>query len=176
VIVLSSLPAFGLSGDAAPLPSEVAEGSIRLDDILRELTAHPDVTVAVTIGVVHWREGQVTVSLGGDGAAEVRRVRAGGAQTVEARLDSARLDQLGAEFADAGFTHLRPAEGPRQPGDVPVLLSIRRGADQLYSASLWYGDRYQNPGLDRIIVRAEALAAELGRGGSPAPGGPRNRP
>ena len=139
-----------------------------MEELLQQLPQHPDVTVSVQTGIPGWYTGEILLSIGGDGTVKVRNVYTNGERTYAGRLDSAQVQELGHEFAAHGFTHIKPSSAPaRVPDDLPVVLRIERGAEQLYEARLWHADRHSDAGLDGILKRADELIRQLSHGALP---------
>lgn len=135
--------------------------------LVRRLHEHRDVTVSMTTGTEHFGKGLVELSIRGDGTVTVDNRAAGKQRSFTGKLTADELAALGPELAAAGFTTLRSPGPPRQPGDTPVVLRVVQGGKELYRGDLWYGDRYQMPGLDRIIKRHDAIVTRLTDGELP---------
>ncbi len=138
-----------------------------IKQLVRDLNEHHDVTVSVTTGTEHFGKGLVKLSVRGDGSVTVQNRASGKERTFTGKLDTDELAALGPELAAAGFTTLRTPGPPRKPGDTPVVLGVAQGGKERYRADLWYGDRYQMPGLDRIIKRHDAIVTKLTNGELP---------
>lgn len=139
-----------------------------MEELLQQLPQHPDVKVSVQSGIPDWYTGEILLSISGDGTIKVRNVYSNGEKTYEGRLDSTQVQELGNEFATHGFTQIKPASAPtRVPDDVPVVLRIERGTEQLYEAKLWHADRYSDAGLDQILRRADELISQMSDGALP---------
>ena len=137
------------------------------DELLRSLSRHADAVVSVTGGTEHFGKGLVTLSVHGTGRIQIINRRSGKTTTYEGKLTTAQVEQLGRTFSDAGFTTLESPGPPRAPGDTPVVLEVRRGDRQVFRRELWHGDRYQQPGLDTILKRSDAIVTETTNGELP---------
>ncbi len=146
----------------SPKPKETA-----IEQLVRGLNEHHDVTISVTTGTEHFGKGLVELSIRGDGSVTVSNRASGKEQSFTGKLDTAELAALGPELAAAGFTTLRTPGPPRSPGDTPVVLAVAQGGQERYRAELWYADRYKMPGLDRIIKRHDAIVTKLTKGELP---------
>lgn len=135
--------------------------------LVRHLHEHPDVTLRVTTGTEHFGKGLVELAIRGNGTVTIDNRAAGKSRSYTGRLAPDELRALGPELAAAGFTTLHSPGPPREPGDTPVVLEVEQGGAERYRAELWYGDRYQLPGLDRIIKQNDAIVTKLTDGALP---------
>jgi hypothetical protein len=140
------------------------QGDLSVEELLQHLPDHPDVVVSVQSGIPNWRSGEVLLSIGGDGSVKIRNRRSSGEQSFAGQLDRTTVQALGQEFAQQRFTESRSSSAVREPGDVPIVLQIERGARQVYEARLWYADRYTDSGLDRILERSSELVEQISKG------------
>lgn len=131
---------------------------------LRALDRHPELTVTIRSGTEHFRGGQITVTLRGDGSTTVEQLQAGQRTEYQARLPPARVAQVGTTLADHHFTASRKSKLPREPGDTPLILSLSRGETPIFQANLWHGDRYTVADLDAILVLYGNLMFEASGG------------
>lgn len=138
-----------------------------MEEILRHLTNHPDVTISVQTGIPDWRSGEILLSIHSNGTIKVRNQRSSGEKTYEGTLDQAEIQAVGEEFADHNFTGIKSLKTTRLPGDEPVILRIERGTERLYEASLWHGDRYEDDNLDHILERSDELVSQVTNGALP---------
>lgn len=139
-----------------------------MEELLQQLSQHPDVTVSVQTGIPGWYTGEILLSISGDGTVKVRNVYSNGEKTYEGRLESTQVQELGNELATHGFTQIKPSSAPtRVVDDLPVVLRIERGTEQLYEAKLWHADRHSDAGFDRILKRADELISQLTHGALP---------
>lgn len=137
------------------------------NQILEDLPAHHDAIVTIEVGTEHWMMGRITLAIRGSGAVRVTQLRSGATRTYDATFDAARLADIGRQLAGDDFSGLRTSGAPRQPGDVPVVLRLAEGADVSHEASLWHGDRYTSPGLDRLLTLYDAIVREVSNGALP---------
>lgn len=131
---------------------------------LRQLSAHPDLEVVIRTGTEHWRTGEITLTVRGDGAARVVQRQAQGATSFEATLGKDHVDALGRELAARRFTAARTSKLPREPGDTPVRLALERGGKAVFEAQLWDGDRDGDADLDAILVAGRRLVHRVSDG------------
>jgi hypothetical protein len=134
------------------------------DDALSRLPDDPSLTVQIAIGIEHFEDGLVTLTVHGDGRATVVVRSAGEERRYERRLEPDELRRLGEELADLGLTSLRARPGGRPPDDAPVEVLVARDGRPLHSAELWYGDRWEDPQLDRLVRRFDALVDSVSEG------------
>ena len=168
VVAAAVLSALAGSAWLAPLgcsePSrrgETQKETPTMDDLLRALDRHPDVTVVIRQGTEHFDDGLITLAIHGDGNATVEQRRSGREQQFTARLPAARIASLGGTLADHRFTAARTTKLPREPGDTPLLLRVDRGGAPAFQVEIWYADRYQDRDLDAIVRLADALIHEV---------------
>ena len=114
----------------------------------------------MTTGTEHFGKGLVTLSVYGSGKIEIVNLRVGKTTKYDGKLAPVEVEQLGISFSKAGFTTAKTSGPPRSPGDTPVVFELRRGSKQLFRRELWHGDRYEQPGLDQIIKRNDAIVQE----------------
>lgn len=124
----------------------------------------PGVVVSVRMGVEGFRSGEITLTVGGDGAVRVVQRKTAGERTYEATWPRERLDAFGAELAGLGFCGLAAIPGGRKPGDTPMRIALMKDGEALCEAALWHGDRYKDPALDALIKRYDAVVSELSGG------------
>jgi hypothetical protein len=141
------------------------------DEVLEDLAAHPDGSVTIGAGTEHWERGATTLTVHGDGRAEVHNRASGAEREFEGRLDPAQVAELGRDLVRLGLTGLRQHPGNREPGDVPVWVAVERSGETLHEATLWHGDRYDDSGLDGVLERYQRLVEELTGGELPFGGG-----
>ena len=104
----------------------------------------------------------VTLTVHGDGRATVVRRDADSEERVEAELPAGERRALGDELESLGLVELRPSGDSREPDDVPVEVMVAHGGRAVHEQRLWYGDRYTNAALDRLIRRFDELVGRLG--------------
>lgn len=134
-----------------------------MDDSLRQLDQHPRLAISIRQGTEHFRDGQVTVTVHGDGKVVVDRLRAGQPSRQEKQLSPERVRELGKTLAEHRVAAPRKTTLPREPGDTPLVLRVE-GTARPFQADLWYGDRYQDKDLDALIRLADALVREVAEG------------
>ena len=129
---------------------------------LTHLADDPELAVQLAVGTQHFRGGVITLTVHGDGRATVVRRDADSEERAEGELTADERRALGDELDSLGLVELRPAGGSREPDDVPVEVMVAHGGRALHEQSLWYGDRYTDAALDRLIRRFDALVERFG--------------
>ncbi len=104
----------------------------------------------------------ITLTVHGDGRATVVRRDADSEERAEGELTADERRALGDELDSLGLVELRPAGGAREPDDVPVEVMVAQGGRAVHEQSLWYGDRYKDAALDRLIRRFDELVDRFG--------------
>jgi hypothetical protein len=132
-----------------------------MQDTLHNLSSHPDTTVSIKLGTEHWREGLTTLSLQGNGQLTLHNLRSGNTTKLTAQWDKTKVDATAQMLAQNDFLNLKTIEQPRQPGDVPVILSLSQDGNVVYEQKLWHGDRYDLPKLDLIIKFFDGVVHEM---------------
>ena len=132
-----------------------------MQQLVRQLKDHHDVTISITTGTVHFGTGLVKLSVRGDGSLTIHNRTADKQREFSGTLTATEVEALGKDLAEAGFTTLTSPGAPREPGDTPVVLVITQGGVKKYHAELWYGDRYKIPGVDTIIKRFDAIVMKI---------------
>lgn len=152
--------------NAAQGELEMSEQDPRPVDERQRLLAElaPGVVVSVRLGVENFRSGEITLTVGGDGAVRVLQRKSGAERTFETTWPRDRLDALGAEFAALGFCDLTAIPGGRKPGDTPMRIALVKDGTAVCEADLWHGDRYKNQPLDALIKRYDAVVSEVSGG------------
>ena len=153
----------GATGQAGAKEGPVGDAATILD----ELDRHGDVTVEITTGIEHFAKGLARLTVGGNGHVDVVNLRSGTRLDFPSHLDPTAVRDLGHELAVAGFTRLEPRPGPREPGDSPVVLRLLQGTTALVEKHLWYADRYDDKGLEKVLARYEALVSTVTGGQLP---------
>jgi len=133
------------------------------NQILEDLPAHHDAIVLIEVGTENWMMGRIALAIQGSGDVRVTQVRSGVTRTWDATFDALRIGDIGRQFASDDFTRLQSSGGARQPGDVPVILRITQG-EVRHDATLWHGDRFTSPALDRLLTRYDTLVREVSNG------------
>jgi hypothetical protein len=136
-------------------------------DVLGDLSAHPDATVALSIGTEHFGAGLITLTLHGDGRIGVLNRSRGEERHFDLPADPARATELARELAALDLVELRAAEDPRPPGDVPIDVRVDLGGETLHHTELWHGDRWKDPRIDQLVRRFDALVEEATGGALP---------
>jgi hypothetical protein len=129
--------------------------------VLSQLADDPDLTVQIAIGIEHFEDGLVTLTVHGDGRATVVVRNAGEEERYERRLEPDEVRRLGEELDALGLTSLEARPGGRPPDDAPIDVLVARDGKPLHSAELWYGDRWDDPRLDGVVRRFDALVEKV---------------
>ena len=150
---------------AGPTPAE----SNTMEDSLAHLAEHASLTVSIRTGTEHWKLGQITLTLRGDGQAQVVNLRAGERLEFSSQLEPDEVARVGKLLARHKLTLPRTSKLPRKPGDTPVELTLRDGDDQLSHVQIWYADRFKDADLDAILRESDRLVHKVSAGelGSP---------
>jgi len=141
-----------------------------VEELLRNLPNHPDVTMMVQTGTEYWYTGLITLALHGNGLVEIDNRQSGSQRLFQGYITPEELQRIGTAWADAGLTTLQPSDRLRQPDDLPVVVAISQAGTRLFQAQLWEADRYENPGLDHFLKQSDALIARVTDGRLPWPG------
>jgi hypothetical protein len=140
-----------------------------VSDELRHLSAHPDLEVVIRTGTQHWKAGEITLTVHGDGAATVIQRQASGETSFEATLTKDEVDSFGRELDERRFTAQRTSKLPRKPGDTPVHLALQHGGRPGFEVQIWEADRHDDPDLDAILVAGRRLIHRVTKGALGAP-------
>lgn len=159
----------GSNGGAVASKQETSEVTSDLSDELRSLSAHPDLEIVVRAGTQHWKAGEITVTVRGDGAAQVVQRLASGDTRFEAALTRDEVDALGRELGQRRFTERRASKLPREPGDTPVHLALRRDGKAALEVEVWEADRDGDADLDAILIASRRLIHRITKGALGAP-------
>jgi hypothetical protein len=128
---------------------------------LAGLASDPELAIQISMGTQHFRDGLVTLTLRGDGHATVVRRLADGEERHESELSAEERQSLADEFDSIDLTGLRATEGERKPGDTPVNVLVVRDGKTVSDQHLWFGDRYTDKGLDRLVRRFDEVVGRL---------------
>jgi hypothetical protein len=126
-----------------------------MDDPLRALDRHPAAAISIRYGTEHFGNGQITLTIRGDGAVSVEQRFAGNVATFAAQLEPGRVAELGRALADHHFTRPRTSTLPREPGDTQLVLRLSGPDVPAFEATIWFADRYKDRDLDAILVLVE---------------------
>jgi hypothetical protein len=152
----------GLGTNAKQETSDVSEE-------LRQLSAHPDLEVVIRTGTQHWKAGEITLTVRGDGAAAVLQRQASGETPFDATLTKDEVDRFGRELGEHHFTASRTSKLPRKPGDTPVRLALQHGGKPGFEVQIWEADRHADAELDAILVAGRRLLHRVTKGALGAP-------
>ena len=157
--------ASGTNGNGTNAKQETSDVS----DELRQLSAHPDLEVVIRTGTQHWKAGEITLKVHGDGAATVLQRQASGDTSFEATLTKDEVDRVGRELGEHRFTAQRTSKLPREPGDTPVRLALQHGGKAGFEVQIWEADRHDDADLDAILVAGRRLVHRVTKGVLGAP-------
>jgi hypothetical protein len=136
-------------------------------DVIRGLPDDPDLSVEITTGTEHFRNGAIALTVRGDGAVSVLQRRSGEEREYSGRLDAERMRRLADELAADELGELADSGGDRIPDDFPVAIRIERAGELLHAASIRESDRWKDERLNRLVRRYDALVEELTDGALP---------
>jgi hypothetical protein len=136
-------------------------------DVLRRLPDDPDLSVAITTGTEHFRNGAITLTVRGDGAVSVLQRRSGDEREYRGRLDAERMRRLADELAADDLGELEDSGGDVIPDDHGVTIRIERAGELLHTAWIRESDRWKDERLNRVVRRYDALVEELTAGELP---------
>ena len=159
----------GSGGTSGTSGSHATQEPRDVSDELRQLTSHPDLEVVIRTGLQHWRAGEITLAVRGNGAATVTQRLATGDTSFTATLDKDEVDALGRDLDAHRFTAARTSKLPRKPGDTPVRFVLQRGDHRAFEAQIWNADRFDDADLDAILSAGQRLVWRVSNG---AIGGP----
>ncbi len=155
----------GGTGNARQERSDVSkEASNDVNQQLLQLSANPALEILVRTGTQHWQAGEVTLLVRGDGAATVTQRQATTNAAFEGALSKEELDAFGQALQAHRFTAARTSALPREPGDTPAVLALRRAGEVVFEASLWSADRDDDADLDAILRAADQLIHRISAG------------
>ena len=135
-----------------------------MEQQLTSLDQDPDLTVVIRSGTEHFRVGQIELIVRGDGTARVEQQRNGQHRRFDKKVDTDRLERFGRALIEYGFTRKRQSVLPREPGDTPLTLALRRGEQTLFQANLWLADRYEDADLNAIFEVYEEMVFDVTAG------------
>jgi hypothetical protein len=138
-----------------------------LTDVIRSLPDDPDLSVEITTGTEHFRNGAIALTVCGDGAVSVQQRRSGDEREYRGRLDAERMRRLADELAADELDELEDSGGDREPDDHPITIRIERAGELLHAASVRDSDRWKDERLNRLVRRYDALVEELTDGALP---------
>jgi hypothetical protein len=131
---------------------------------LLQVSAHPSLEILIRIGTQHWQAGELTLVVHGSGSVEVTQRQAAATTSFGGVLPKADLDALGRELGAHRFTAARTSVLPREPGDTPVVLTLRHDGEVTFEAQIWNADRDVDADLDAILRAAERLIYRVSAG------------
>lgn len=131
---------------------------------LQQLSAHPALEILIRTGTQHWASGEISLAVHGSGAVQVTQRQATTTASFEGVLSKGELDSLGRTLHEHRFTSARTSSPSREPGDTPVMLTLRRDGKVVFEANLWEADRDLDPDLDAILRVAARLIHRVSAG------------
>jgi hypothetical protein len=157
----------GLAAAARAWEARALRSMSTTTDVIRGLPDDPDLSVEITTGTEHFRNGAIALTVRGDGAVSVQQRRSGGEREYRGRLDAERMRRLADELAADELGELADSGGDREPDDLPITIRIERAGELLHAASIRDSDRWKDERLNRVVRRYDALVAELTDGALP---------
>jgi len=119
--------------------------------------------ITLAIGIEHWREGETTLSVDARGHAAITNRRAGAETRFDGTLTTEQVKDLCA--AVDAILNLRREATPKQPGDVPLKISVYAGPREIgHNNTFSYSDRYDTPGVNEVIRRFNELVNRISNG------------
>ncbi len=140
------------------------QASNDVNEPLLQLSAHPTLEILVRTGTQHWAAGEITLLVNGKGTVHVIQLRASSTTSFDGTLTQAELDAFGRALHAHRFTAPRTSSLPREPGDTPATLTLRRDAKVVFAAELWSAHRDDDPDLDAILRAADQLIHRVSAG------------
>jgi hypothetical protein len=131
---------------------------------LPQLSAHPALEILIRTGTQHWATGEITLVVRGTGVVEVAQRQATETASFEGALPKDELDSLGRTLHAHRFTASRTSAPTREPGDTPLMLTLRRDGKVVFEANLWEADRDLDSDLDAILRSAGQLLHRVSAG------------
>lgn len=151
--------------DVRPAPGDARnQASNDVNEQLLQLSAHPDLEILIRTGTQHWAAGEITLLLRGNGTVEVTQRQATKTTSFEGELAKDELDACGRTLHSHRFTAARTSALPREPGDVPAILTLRRDGEVVFTADLWNADRFDDADLGAILRAADQLVHRVSAG------------
>lgn len=135
--------------------------------LLAELAKQPGVAISLAIGTEHFREGLITLTVASDGKVRVEQLRSGETRRFDATWTAAEVTAFGKGLVDDGIGDIAVIPGPRNPGDVPLDLSLSKDGASIWHMDVWHGDRYKSPAVDKVLNRLDATVRALTKGELP---------
>ncbi len=133
-------------------------------EIPQPLSDHPELTVEITTGNEGWHTGRIVLAVGGDGSVEVRNRRSGEERSFSGRLERPEVDALGGELSGLD---LPGRVDETEPDETPVFVALRQSGELVGSAEAWNARRYEDPRLDGVLRRSEAIVSDVTGGRLP---------
>jgi hypothetical protein len=138
-----------------------------VDDLLRELGDDPDLAIEVRDGLEGFRGGEITLRVDGNGVAEVIHRRSGREERYSEPLGAARARALGLELAELGVGRLQTNGRPLARDESEIRFAVTRGSELLHEIELPQGDRWEEPALQGLLERWEAIVEDVTDGALP---------
>jgi len=136
------------------LGGDVTDGS---SDLVRRLADDPDLMIEISEGIEHWETGEITLTVAGSGAVEVRHRRAGEERRYERRLGPTELARFANRLADLGFESLTTVDRDQARDELTVTLSIRQRGEELHRAEIPAGEREDDLRFAGVMDEYESL-------------------
>ena len=153
--------------DVAEAPPEpraavpVSAKETEMEELLRDLTAHPELEVRITVGTEYFATGQFTLAMAGSGKARVNQKMSGQVKDTEKDFSTDATAAFGKLMADNRLAAARTSTLPREPGDTQVKIEIARNNAPVFEVVIWNADRFDDPQLQVILKETERLLQDI---------------
>jgi hypothetical protein len=127
------------------------------NDLVRRLPGDPELAIEISEGIEHWRAGEITLTVDGSGAVEVRHRRAGEEHRYAGTLSPDELARFAARLAELGYANLATVARMQERDELTVTLSIRRRDEVVHRAEIPSGERDDDPRLAGVMAEYESL-------------------
>lgn len=155
----------GGAGSARQERSDVStEANDDASSQLQQLSAHSALEILIRTGTQHWASGEISLAVHGSGAVQVTQRQATTTASFEGVLSKGELDAFGQALHAHRFTAARTSSPSREPGDTPVVLTLRRDGKVVFEAEIWAADRDEDADLDAILRTADRLIHRVSAG------------
>jgi hypothetical protein len=131
--------------------------SQRPNDLVLSLPHDPELAIEISEGNEHWRAGEITLTVEGSGAVEVRHRRAGEERRYAGTLEPAELERFARRLGELGYASLATVDREQPRDELTVTLSIRRHGEEVQRAEIPSGERDDDPRLAGVMAEYESL-------------------
>lgn len=136
-------------------------------DLLSMLGEDPGLVVELAVGHEGWRYGEITLELGAEDVANVRRRRSGHEREWEGRLEHDRVRALGRGLSDLELERIAAQRDSTEPDDDPVRLTVRREGAVVQETVLRHSHRFDDPRLDAVLDQWQRAVEDVTAGELP---------